>query len=140
MNLVKRLLVCESMLARLDDALARADEELASANTLEDHIQKRLTDLVAEQKRVEQQLADLKPIDLPTTGINEPTRTPHAFDAGSVLRELRVAQEQLVRSLRFHRPSAEVITVNFDRARHKSPGSLFPAKRTFAPPVPCGVA
>ena len=119
MNLCKRLLVCEAMLARLDEALARADEELAHSNTLEERIQIRLTDLEAEQQRIEQKLTDLK-ADLPTdsasaTAIKEPTRASHAFDAGSVLRELKAAQEQLMRSLEFHRPSAEVITVNFAR-------------------------
>ena len=116
MNVYKRLLVCEAMLARLDEALARADEELAHSNTLEEHIQIRLTDLEAEQQRIEQKLTDLK-ADLPTNSasapaIKEATRASPAFDAGSVLRELKAAQEQLMRSLQFHRPSAEVITVN----------------------------
>jgi len=33
----------------------------------------------------------------------------------TVLRELKAAQEQLIRSLEFHRPSADVIAVNFVR-------------------------
>ena len=119
MNVYKRLLVCEAMLARLDEALARADEELAHSNTLEERIQIRLTALEAEQQRIEQKLTDLK-ADLPTNSasapaIKEPTRASPAFAAGSVLRELKAAQDQLMRSLEFHRPSAEVITVNFAR-------------------------
>jgi hypothetical protein len=38
----------------------------------------------------------------------------------TVLRELKAAQEQLIRSLEFHRPSADVIAVNFVRKQKKT--------------------
>ena len=121
MNLCKRLLVCEAMLARLEDALAHADEELAHATIVEEHIERRLGDLQAEQERLERKLMELKaetPSNVPPAKVfKEPTRALHDVQPLTVLRELKAAQEQLIRSLEVHRPSAEVITVNFVRKR-----------------------
>ena len=128
MNLEKRLLVCQSMLARLDAALASADEELASASTVEAQIGGRLAHLIADQERLIRKLRSVNSGlegDAPETRQEPSPAIPPETSFADTLRKLKAAQEHLMACIDFHRPSAEVIRVDFERGRDKQPTSQF---------------
>jgi hypothetical protein len=56
MNLDKKLLVCESMLARLDAAMASAEAEVVHSGALEDYLRRLLKNLEAEQAELDHNL------------------------------------------------------------------------------------
>jgi hypothetical protein len=56
MNLDKKLLVCESMLARLDAAMASAEAEVGYSSALEDYLRRLLENLDAEQARLDRNI------------------------------------------------------------------------------------
>jgi hypothetical protein len=76
MTLDQRLLVCESMLARLDAAMRSAEAEAVRASAFEDELRRLLGNLESEQARLEREVraspdrdmearrADDEPLDL----------------------------------------------------------------------------
>ena len=54
MNLDDKLLVCETMLARLDDAMTTAEAEARQSSALQDHLRRLLDNLDAEQAKLDQ--------------------------------------------------------------------------------------
>lgn len=131
MNLEKRLLVCESMLARLDAALAHADEELASASIVEAQIGGRLADLIADQERLIQKLRSVN------SGLEgDPAREwqepfpafPQETSFGETLLKLRAAQETLMRAIDRNRPSGRVIRVDFERGKRYTARTSVPGE------------
>lgn len=56
MNLDKKLLVCEAMLARLDAAMASAEAEAMHSSELEDYLRRLLENLEAEQAQIDQNI------------------------------------------------------------------------------------
>ena len=56
MNLDKKLLVCEAMLARLDEAMASAEAEAVRSSALEDYLRCLLENLEAEQAQIDQNI------------------------------------------------------------------------------------
>ena len=56
MNLEQKLLVCETMLTRLDAAMASAEAEAMRSSALEGHLRGLLDNLTAEQARLDQNM------------------------------------------------------------------------------------
>src|SRR5688572_3434805 len=77
MNLDRKLLVCEAMLARLDAACASAEAEVKHAGALERHIRNLLAHLEAEQSRLDEKIREVA-AEQNTFGVSERQEPPLA--------------------------------------------------------------
>jgi hypothetical protein len=125
MNLDKKLLVCESMLARLDMALESAEAEVECSEALKDRVRSLLAHLKAEQERLDKELRKLtptpsrrqEPVDIASVANeNFPGRTAAAF----LLLRLHAVQERLTKFIAGPNLPTAVTAVNWATSRTRA--------------------
>ena len=94
MNLDQKLLVCEAMLARLDEACASAEAEVKHADALEQHIRGLLANLEAEQARLDRKIRE---VASEQNGFDSPQHDVPLTDMEYLMSRLRGVQARLTR-------------------------------------------
>jgi hypothetical protein len=92
MNLDQKLLVCEAMLARLDEACASAEAEVKHADALEQHIRRLLAHLEAEQSRLDEKIRE---VAAEQDGVGAPEQDEPLADMEQLMSRLRGVQARL---------------------------------------------
>jgi len=92
MNLDQKLLVCEAMLARLDDACASAEAEVKHADALEQHMRGLLAHLEAEQSRLDEKIRE---VAAEQDGAGAPEQDEPLADMEQLMSRLRGVQARL---------------------------------------------